>query len=451
MIPVQHTRAIETVPRPEPPQARSSWTGDRGLLLLLAVVTIVGSVTFNSIPALEREMDVLGNGDAAAFSFAIRNFDPTRPLGNPRETEDRTLADIAEKHKVHHFPYVVFGVVVYTVLGTLYAGLGIPPGAALYSINALLVCVNLVLLWTLLRTMNPNDNPRLPFLALYAVALNTWVFGSTPESWMSSATLVLLVLHLLLVRGWRWTWVAPVIGLAMVNNVILGFLVVFPALRALQHDGPRAGARVLALSTGIAVGAWASVMTALSPIDPMFRPDHFLEYTAWFRDYAGQSLPLWDPYVWKSAVTTLFATSIVSNQPDPLIPQEAMLYTLRGGGLGVLALLAYGSMLALVAVRVLGWVAAERRAGAHLVHIASHPLAWPIVHLTIVLTVTVCFYYYAAFLYSTIAVPVLVLGFAVFLDLRRRLDSALLYGTIATVAACNIAQVAIFRDALLAL
>jgi len=436
--------------------------------LLLPLVFIVYSISFVGLPVLEQRYDALGDGDTAAMIPVIEDFGLGTTYGDPYRTEGRSVADVAQKHKIHHVPYLAIAAGLYAGLSSAYDVLGLEPRDALYAINALIACLNLLLLATLMRGRNPNGNPLWPFLALYAFALSTWVFASVPEHWPFSATLVLTFL-LALQRSWLPPLgLAALVGLAMVDNIMLGFLVAFIALEDLRQRGLGRAVVGFGVYVAAAVATWAVVLSALSVFDPMFRPDHFLEYTFWFKEYTARDLPPWDPYVWKSAISNLFVTSVASNQPDPAVPQVSTLYTLQGSLLGLAAIAAWVALLLLAVWRAVQWLrggaageggaearrpAPEARAPSVLsrgLSLLAEPRLRPAVFCLMMTAITGLLYYTSGFLYSTLVVPVLALGLASFLDLRRRPDRVLLYLMLALLIVNNTDQVLAFRAALAA-
>ncbi len=379
----------------------------------------------------------------------IRDFDLTRTYGDPYNTEGRSLADTAQKHKVHHLPYLALAALLFGVFRGLYGLVGLPTDLALYSVNAAIVCLNLVLLAALLRRRGPAWQPRLPFLVLYAFALGTWIFASVPESWPFAGTLVLLFFLLLSAPSPSLVGLAALAGLFMVNNLMLGSLTGLLMLREWRESG--FGLRGLATSfrhPAIALGVWLVVLTLLSVADPAFRPDHFLAFTAWFKSFIGVTLPPWDPYVWQSALSNLFVNSVVSSQPDPAVPQEALLSTLRGGLLGVVATLAWvaAAGLALYGAARVAW--GLRRDSGSLLRAATDPAFEPLVYCGVMALVTVLLHFPSGFLYSAVVLPLVVATLHRFLDLRRRSHALVLGLAVLLVVVNNALQVAEFRSAL---
>jgi hypothetical protein len=414
--------------------------------LLLPVALVTYAVSFSQYPVLEERYDVLGDGDTGAFAHVISDFSFTKTYGDPYRIEGRSTADVAQKHKVHHLPYIAVAAGIFEVLRPIYEVLGFAGRFALYAVNALIVCVNLVLLRMLLVRHNPAGNAVLPFLVFYAFALSTWVFASVPESWPFSATLVLA--FFLALRSGRISdaKLAMLVGVLMLNNVMLGVLVNLIALRRAHLTGQltwRTPALV-ALFSALAIGTWAVLITALSPVEPMLRPDHFIQYTLWFREFTARSLPLWDPYVWKSALSNLYITSIVSYQPDPHIPQEALLLTLRHSLLGLASTAALAALAVLVAVRIGQQLIAWRRQGLSDAAVITHPDLWPAAFCALMGAVTGLLYYSSGFLYSTLVVPLIAVTLCRYLDLSRRADAVSLYASLGLVLLTNAGQVVLF-------
>jgi hypothetical protein len=442
------THDVEPVPpyRPVPARARlrrHAW------LLLLPVAFAAYSASFAGIPVIERTHSVLGDADAANFAVLLRDFRLGHRYGNEYAAQHRGLGDNAQKHKLHHVLYAAIGGAVHRAAAPLYRLAGAPPGRALYAVNALVAVANLLLLAALLRRANPRGNPVFPFLLFYAAALGTWVFSSVPESWPFSATLVLGYL-LLLRRPLPAAAMGALLGVVMLNNVFLAALGVPLALALYAAGGARRAARGTAVAAVAAVAAWAGGLAVLSAWDGSFRPDRFVRFTLWFKQFTGADLPRTDPYVWKSAASNLFVNSVVSQQPDPRVPQEALLATLRGGGLGVAATLAWAALACAAAVllaRALLAVLRERGPRAA----AADPGAGAALWCVVMLGVTVVLFYPSGFLYSTVVLPAIAVALCRALDLRAGWQRGLLYATLALMLANNLEQVLRFRAALLAL
>ncbi len=451
--------ALAAAPRAAPTGSgdagRSRSLGLAAWLPALAIAVLafaIYSSSFHSFPVIDRRHSVLADADAANFVVVVRDFDLGEKLGDPYNERNRSVGDIAQKHKIHHVLYGMVGHALYRVLSPVYGAFGHPDRRALYVVNAVIAAANLLLLSMLLRRVNPNRNAVAPFLLFYAAALSTWIFSSIPESWPFSATLVIAFLYLLSSGRASPLALGLVLGVFLLNNIFLAALMLPVALRigADARDGrwiPRV------FSTGIvAVATWAAGLTALSVFDGTLRPDRFVHFTLWFRRFADPGgLPLSDPYVWKSAFSNLYVTSVVSNQGDPSVPQEALRLTLEQSVLGTVATTLYLAVAGLVMVRLAAVLGRSVRAGALLETIrgdASLPVA---AFGATMLLVTVVLYYASGFLYSTIVVPTIAVSFCRFLDLSRRPEKILLYSMLLILVVNNAIQVRRFQEALGAL
>jgi hypothetical protein len=410
----------------------------------------VYAASFAGIPVLERRHSVLGDADAANFAVLLRGFRLDRRYGNEYQAQGRGLGDNAQKHKIHHVLYALAGGLAYRAAVPAYRAAGLPADRALYAVNALVAVANLALLALLLRGANPHGNPVFPFLLFYAAALSTWVFSSVPESWPFSATLVLAYLLLLRGRQVHPLVAGAALGVAMLNNIFLAALWVVLAAALAAGSGGWAWARRSVAAGIAAVAAWAGGLALLSLADGSFRPDRFVRFTLWFKQFTGADLPRTDPYVWKSAATNLYANSVVSNQPDPAVPQEALLATLRGEWMGVAATGAWAA-LALAAAVLLARALGEtwRRGGGRA--LAADDGARAALWCAVMLGVTVVLFYPSGFLYSTVVVPAMAVVLNRALDLRVSWQRWLLFATLALMLANNLDQVLRFRAALLAL
>lgn len=426
--------------------SRRLWlAGVVGLLLLF----LCYSVSFRSFPIIDRQHSVLADADAANFKLLVEDFGLGTRFGDERNAIHRGLGDTAQKHKIHHLLYAMVGHQVYLVLRAAYTLLGLPAARAVYSVNAVITCFNLLLLALVMRGQNPRSNPTAPFLIFYAASLSTWLYGSVPESWPFSGTLVIGFLWLLQRERLHPALLAALLGVFMLNNLTLGALLVLLWLR-LAGETPEWGKLVLRVASAsvLTVGVWAGALWLLSFFDGSLRPDRLIGYTLWFKHYVAADLPLTSPYVWKSALSNLFINSLASNQSDPTVPQEALLLTLRQSRLGLVAVIGVASLLALTAVRLFQATAASLRSSGWRPALLREAGLRPAVYCLVMVGVTVVMYYGAGFLYSTTVVPMLALAMCRYLDLSRRLDLGVLCVTLGLMVVNNAEQVVKFREAL---
>ncbi|MCI0525908.1 MAG: hypothetical protein L0Y56_00440, partial [Nitrospira sp.] len=108
-------------------------------IVLLPIAFLVYSLSFSDIAIIKQRHSVLGDADAANFMILIEDFNLSEKYGNEYNTENRSLGDIAQKHKVHHVLYAIVGSIIYKIFLTVYQLLGVPSDKALYSVNAFLV------------------------------------------------------------------------------------------------------------------------------------------------------------------------------------------------------------------------------------------------------------------------------------------------------------------------
>jgi hypothetical protein len=444
----QPERASEADSAPHPARrAATAWLW----LLLLPVVLIVYAASFSTFPIIEREHSILGDADAANYVLLLQTFRIDRKLGNEWNPANRTVGDIAQKHKVHHVVYAVAGSALYRVLRPVYGLFGLPRDQAVYAVNAVFAALNLVLLWLLLRRRNPRRNPIAPFLLFYAAALSTWVVSSVPESWPFSATLVLLLLLLLRRRPLRPALLGAALGVLMLNNVFLAALGLLIFLEVLREGGSLGlTVRRTAIAAAMSLVTWLGALTALSVFDHGFRPDEFVRYTIWFKQLTGKDLPVTSPYVWKSASTNLLVNSIVSNQPDPRVPQEALQSTLQQSPLGMAAIIAWVVVLAVAGIAFLRllWLGWQNGRWRGVIETRSLDAA---VWCVTMFMITAVLFYSSGFLYSTVVVPVLALFLCWNLDLRKPWQAVLFGLLLVLMVVNNTQQVLAFRDALAAM
>lgn len=421
-------------------------------ILIAIAMFVVYAASFSGYPAIEREISVVGETDAASYIRLWRGFRFDRPVGNPYALETRTLDDVAEKHRIHHVLSAATGHVLAGAFSRLYSWLGIPRRQAPFAVNAFWGGLNILLLGFLLRRWNPPTNPVWPFLVLYGVSMSPWLYSAMPDSWPLTTCLLLTFLHLTLTPRIPAAVAAMALGGFMLNNMALGTAILFLWLvRSHENPGWRGFVLRATLLGGITVATWVGSLTLLSLADPSYRLDRFLAYSAWFREFMGATLPPWDPYVWKSILTNLFVSSFVSNQSDPNMPQEAVLYTLRGSWLGRAAVAAVVALFAVTGYQVWRAMRAWREQGRSVAELAVEPALTPLWFCGAMVAVTYALYYAGGFTYSTLVVPMIATLQHRFLDLGRPADRWIMWVGLAIIVVNNVAQIAAFRSTLAAL
>jgi len=421
-------------------------------LLILPIAFMVYAVSFNGFPALEKHHSILGEADSAAFMVLISDFSLTKSYGDPYRLEGRRLEDVAQKHKIHHVLYVMVASVLYQLLSTLYTLLGLNARQALYAINAVLGCTNILLLYLLLKQIDPEKKMKGIFLVLYAFSLSSWIFHSVPESWPFSATLALFFLVLLYNRQINPFVLAFYVGIAMLNNIFLGTLCFFLIIYFWVTSSSVTGFVTKSIGIiAIAISTWLAFLTLLSVFDPNFRPDHFFQYTFWFKTHIAPPVIIFGAYYWKSALSQLYITSFLSNQSIPNVPQESLLYTIQQSKLGIAATAIY-----LCLLLTLGWRGAKHvlfqvreRGGFDALlstvyfPMALYALAW--LFLTVIMDTS------GGFLYSTMVTPMVVATLYQFTDWRQRVHKYLWTATVCAVLVNNAQQIMSFRTTLMAI
>jgi len=403
--------------------------------------------SFSTFPIIEEKHSVLADADAANFVLLVREFDLGKRFGDEYRNSERTPGDVAQKHKIHHVLYAIIGSGVYTVLRPAYAAVGLPPERAVYGVNALIGCLNLVVLALLLRRLNPNGNAIWPFLLLYAFSLNVWIYSAIPESWPFTSLLVMT--FLLAVMRLRPVAAGALLGVFLLNNIFLSVLFVILAVEAARRSKSLIEwVRSCCLTGAVMAGTWFFGLLALSAFDPSLSPINFIRFTFWFRDYASPgNLPLYDPYVILSVLTNTFVTAVVSNQPDLFIPQESMLYTLQGGWLGRIATMSWIGLVCVAFVPVVLRIVRARREG--IAAMVREDPSWNLVILCATwAALTWVVFYASGFLYSMAIVPLFAALLCRHLDFRRRTHLLLCLATVLIVIANNVDQVMQFRAAL---
>jgi hypothetical protein len=426
---------------------RPSRFGPAWLLLPVAFLALY-LVSFTGFPVIERAVSVVGEADAASYSILYREFELDTPIGNPFNLDGRSLADVAQKHKLHHVVSAAAGHGIYVAAAPVYRLLGMPDGWAVYLPGALVGALNIVLLALLLRGDNPHGNSVVPFVVLYGVSLSPWLYAAVPDSW--PLTTALFLGFLVLARNERIPMfsLAALLGLFMLNNMAIAALVGVLWLR--EWRSAPVGVRLLARSAGalvVVLATWLAGLTGLSFFDPGFRPDHYWAFSRWFRDYMGATLPLTDPYVWKSVISNLLVNGVTTNQPDPNMPQEAMMATLRSSRLGAAAIVALAGLLLAATIRLVRYaLAAAREAGLRTA--LTDPAVFPALWCLVMIVVTVAIYYGGGFTYAALTTPMLAALLCRHLDLRRPVERVLVWAAVAVIVINNLDQVRQFRAAL---
>lgn len=419
------------------------------LLLLLVVAIPVYANSFRHFPVIDRKHSVLADADSPNFKVLVEEFSLRRQFGDPYEAENRSRGDNTQKHKIHHILYAMVAHPLWTAARAVERLAGGTGERAAYTVNAIVTGLNIVLLCLLLGRWGSKGVGSAVYLLLYAGSLSTWIYASVPESWPFSATLV-LAFFLFLLHGGSTPWrLAVGIGVAMLNNMTLIGLLAPVWLRELDRQRSIAKlARTVAGTTLLAVLTWAACLTLLGLFDPTLRPDRLIHYTLWFKQFVEADLPIWAPYVWKSALSNLFINSIASNQADPFVPQEALLYTLRQSLLGTVTVAAVVGLLGTAAFRAVMGLGRRARAEGWRAALADDPSAVLLLYCGVQAMVTVVMYYGAGFLYSPTVVPLLVLLAARQINLARRMERAAVLVTAGLVLLNNAGQVRTFRHAL---
>lgn len=416
-------------------------------ILFLAAAFFVYSHAFSSFRILEKKTSILGDADSANFSILIKDFHLSQKYGNEYNTLNRSPGDIAQKHKIHHILYVFCASIIYKAFALFYGFFGISQNDALYSVNAFIACVNIVLLYGLLKSLNP-DGIIFPYLIFYAASLTTLIYSSVPESWPFSATLILLFITLSR-RTSNWYVLSGFIGIAMLNNITLASLIAFLLVSYLKTPvNVFATLKKSLYSFCIMLATWFTCLSFLSLFDKSLSPVNFIRYTIWFKKFVSSGLTLYDPYAWKVVLTNLFINSIVSNQGNPKVPPESLLYTFKESTLGSVAT---GLYLVLVAVVFFGiyrfiknFIENKKSFTGLLmteeISILFYCILW--------VFITVLMFPQGAFLYSTCIVPLLIATIYRFIKPKNIFLQALAASTICLVIINNIDQVLKFRRVL---
>lgn len=432
----------------DPPAPSRAAPPSWALAIFAAAVFLLFSWSFSGLPALERAVgSVVGETDVGAYVIIYREFTLGGKLGDEYRIEGRGNRDMAEKHRIHHVVAAAAGRAITAVTTPPLRWLGIDPARAAFLVSPLFVVFNIFLLARLLTATNPHGNPVWPFLLFYVASLATWLYGSMPDSWPVTSTFLLLLLVALRKPTMSPYLVATAVGLVMLNNMAISSFAGLIWLR-LWQDGFR-GVRLAAHVVGVfatAIVVWLVSLLGLSLIDPVFRPDHVMAYSVWFRDLVGATLPLTDPYVWKAIIAGLYLNSIVANPVDPNVHVEALRDTIERGGLGLIALIAAVLLLGLTAFRWVQQVRRSRGEGVAWMTLLTRPAEWPLAFAAGMAVVTLALFYPGGFTYAVLVIPCLALVMGRLLDLRRPLDRVIMSAALVLIVANNLTQVLSYRE-----
>jgi hypothetical protein len=335
---------------------------------------------------------------------------------------------------------------IYQFFSYAYQKLGIAGIQPVYSVNALIACLNIGLFYYVVSGFSGNKRTAILFTVLYAFSLSTWVLGSVVESWTFSTTLVLLFVLFFRKFPDRYVLLSLFAGIAMLNNIFLIVLIFFLVVRhAMKCDNFMRFLSRSVFSGFLALATWAVLMSLLSFFDASLSPVNYFRYTLWFKEHLAPPIRFSDIYFWKVAITNLFINSILSNQSDPNIPNEAILLTFRQSLLGAVSTIVYLSLFAMTAYRAVLFYAKKiketgitrRIMELPAISIVAFCLLWTI--MAIILDPG------AGFLYSSLILPFMMVLFQEFLELNVRIDRYLLYATIVFVIINNANQILKFR------
>lgn len=417
-------------------------------IVIFPAAFLLYSNSFNTFPILEQKHSVLAEADSAAFMIPIRDFHLDKKYGDEYNLKNRGLEDVAQKHKIHHTLYVITAGIIYEFFVFIYRFLGISSNQALYSINALLSCLNIGLLYVLLRHFSPNDKRTSLFLIFYSLSLSTWIYGSVPESWTLSATMVLTFLIFLYKKRLNYLILSVIIGIAMLNNIFLGSLFIFLFIDYLLTDkGFLKVSKKIILSCIIAICTWAFFMSVFSLFDDSLRPDNYIKYTLWFKKSIAPHILLFKIHHWEVTITNFLINSILSNQSDPVIPKNAILLTIKESYVGVISTLIYLVLMTVVLINLIRYIRDKKLLG-NKEELSEKPflqfMAYSIIWIFLIIIIDPA----GGFMFSTLIVPMMIILINRFTDFNNSYQKVLFYTTLGAVGFNNVIQIMKFREAL---
>ncbi len=420
-----------------------------GWLIVLPLFFVIYATSFNRYEILEKKHSVLAEADTAAFDVLIKDFDPAKKYGDEYRLGDRQLGDVAQKHKIHHTLYFYVAGALGRVLTPLNEAIGVSPKQMLYTINALLSCVNIGLLYLLMGSLSPSGRNPLPFVVLYGVSLSTWIYSSVTESWILSVTLLLVFLLAYARRKDSFLVLSVIVGVAMTNNIWLCTLFTF-ILAQLAATSPRmtdflkkaVGGGVLALAT------WALTMSLFAIGDSSIGPLEYVRYTLWFKQHIAPPIILFESYFWKSTVTNVLVNSVVSNQSDPYVPQEALLLTIRQSALGIVAICFYLAVLLITFWHLARFLRAKFGESDRKITLLEEPVVSIGLFVVVWVIMPVILDTAGAFLQSTLVTPLMMAIIYRMYPAEGDKFAWFLYAAIVAIIVNNTNEIMKFQDAL---
>jgi hypothetical protein len=211
--------------------------------------------------------------------------------------------------------------------------------------------------------------------------------------------------------------------------------------------------RIVAVPAGagvLSVAVWVAALSGLSLFDADFAPGNMIAFGQYFRDQIQPDLPLLSLYYAKSILTNQLVNSVVSLQPDPTVPQDTLMLTLRYSWLGAAGVLAYVGVVAAAGVGAVRVWRPRFRGGVKDVAAAAagDPMTAIAGYMVVLLAINLYVCAYAGFVYSGVMVPLIVLVLYRYLETLPRKVCWVAYGVVGLVVLVNSLQIRLFRDAL---
>jgi hypothetical protein len=409
---------------------------------------IVYSVSFNHFAVLS-EKSVLAQADSVYFQILIQDFHLSKKYGNEYTIKGRSDYDRAQKHKIHHVLYAIFASALYAMLSSVFRVVGIGSGQALYTVNAVIGCINLALLYLLLRHFNSRYRSVALYLVMYAFSLSTWIYCSLPESWPFSAALTLAFLCLFYIRRQNYLLLAVLAGVFMLNNIMLGFLSMFLIVGFLNDSRDVVSAvKKIVLSLAVTLSTWFVCLSGLSYFDSSLSPWNVIRYSAWHRNVIISAPSVFDLYTWKAVLSNLLINTVVSNQSDPSVPTEAVINTFKQSYLGGFTTIVFGLLLLSVCVNVALFLKRQISTGRgwrvlvenYEFHLMLYCAGWVVICSVVMAT--------ASFMYSAVVLPVYMMIICRFVNEEKPYLNVLVHSSAILIVLNNAVQVLKFRGAL---
>lgn len=235
--------------------------------------------------------DAAGEADGASYHMLLTEWDPSRVYGDAYSPHPRKESAVAQEHKIKHVLYPL----LFAPFAQALIWIGVPPLEASRLSSVVCGMATVALFVLLLWRTGQRAGVIVPITLILIASPSMWVYHSIPESWPLTGLLLLAGVHLHLQYPFAVWRTAVMAGAGMLCNIILGFLILLPAVERLWKDGPVQMGKTVVAGAALALMVFCSSLTALSAFAPELRPDRVMEFMLFFRGvltHAGEPLTM---------------------------------------------------------------------------------------------------------------------------------------------------------------